>query len=209
MQAKPGIGSICLMVMLFASVTFFVGTGRTAPFDAAIEGLLSDINQTSSAGVIICKGLSMAGKWYVYAAVSGILFLLPATRYSMGLPVGLTLGGALVLNKLLKALMMIERPDFPLARVGGYSFPSGHAMYGTAFIGVLVCLVSMNIRSPRRKAAVKFFSVLLMLVVGFSRVYLRAHYTSDVIGGYIAGLILVMVFLCIYHRRKENDGLFL
>jgi membrane-associated phospholipid phosphatase len=99
------------------------------------------------------------------------------------------LAGGAVLNQLLKALFSRSRPSFvdPSLPVSGYSFPSGHAMLSLVVYGVLAYFVVLDLRTWRARIAVVFGTTLLVLLVGFSRMYLGAHYFSDVVAGYAAG----------------------
>lgn len=72
----------------------------------------------------------------------------------------------------------------------GYSFPSGHAMLSLAYYGYLA-LVMLQKCPDKWRPAVKSGAVLLILVIGFSRIYLNVHYTSDVLAGYVFGSLVL------------------
>ena len=69
------------------------------------------------------------------------------------------------------------------------SFPSGHSIAATCFFGLLAYLISLELRSGAQKFIVWTLAVLIILLVGFSRVYFDVHYPSDVLAGYLAGVI--------------------
>ena len=107
---------------------------------------------------------------------------------ALSVAVLLWLGGGLAFNLLLKVLLQRDRPESnPDIGAVGYSLPSGHAMGAMIFYGFLAYLI---IRSQRSKG-VKLLLTLLMLtftvLIGVSRIYLNAHYASDVLAGFIAG----------------------
>lgn len=94
-----------------------------------------------------------------------------------------------VLMSLLKLWFERSRPvGEALTAAGGYSFPSGHAMVSMAFYGFLAFLLLQNNRNKylRRVAAGLY---ILILMIGFSRIYLNVHYTSDVLAGFLFGYI--------------------
>ncbi len=97
--------------------------------------------------------------------------------------------GSAVLNHLLKGLFERPRPFFehPLLRETSYSFPSGHAMESLVVYGMLAYLAVLALESWRARTTVVFGAVLLVLLIGFSRMYLGVHYFSDVVAGYAAG----------------------
>src|SRR6202008_1298204 len=82
----------------------------------------------------------------------------------------------------------IDRPrqDGGLVGVEGSSYPSGHAAYSTIWIGVAV-LAARTLPGIARPAALIVASVILAAAIGFSRIYLRVHYWSDVAGGWGLG----------------------
>ncbi len=98
-------------------------------------------------------------------------------------------GGSVVLILLLKALFARPRPFFeqPLLLEPYYSFPSGHAMEAVVLYGMLAYFAVLALRSWRARAAVVFGTSLLVLLIGFSRMYLGVHYLSDVVAGFAAG----------------------
>ena len=97
--------------------------------------------------------------------------------------------GSAVLNQLLKGLFERPRPYFehPLLVETSYSFPSGHAMESFVVYGMLAYFAVLALRSWKARVAVVFGAALLVVLIGFSRMYLGVHYFSDVLAGYAAG----------------------
>jgi undecaprenyl-diphosphatase len=98
-------------------------------------------------------------------------------------------GGSAALNQLLKQLFARPRPYFehPLLLETSYSFPSGHAMDSFVVYGMLAYFAVLALESWHARTAVVFGAALLVLLIGFSRMYLGVHYFSDVVAGYAAG----------------------
>lgn len=98
-------------------------------------------------------------------------------------------GGSVVLILLLKVLFARPRPYFeqPLLLETYYSFPSGHAMEAVVLYGMLAYFAVLALRTGWARAAVVFGTSLLVLLIGFSRMYLGVHYFSDVMAGFAAG----------------------
>ena len=97
------------------------------------------------------------------------------------------------LNSILKSFFAIPRPigqpgirSIYTSSAGGYSFPSGHSQGAATFYPYLWQL--------RPKLVWKIFGVLLILIIGFSRLYLGVHWPTDVLGGYILGWGCVLIF---------------
>lgn len=97
-------------------------------------------------------------------------------------------GGGLAFNLLLKALLQRDRPaiDADIGAVG-YSLPSGHAMGAMIFYGFLAYLIIRSQRGTSLKLLLSLLMLLFIVLIGVSRVYLNAHYASDVLAGFIAG----------------------
>jgi membrane-associated phospholipid phosphatase len=98
--------------------------------------------------------------------------------------------GVQLLNDVLKTMFHRTRPE-PVAgfiAAQDYSFPSGHAMVSTAFYMYLAYLVWRLVPGAWR-LLFNVGLVLLVLLIGASRVYLQAHYFTDVIAGYLAGFV--------------------
>lgn len=105
---------------------------------------------------------------------------------------------SLVLMLLLKQLFQRKRPLSPLLKAAkGLSFPSGHAIMAVTFYGLLVYILQHTIDINWLKSLATFLLIVLVLLIGFSRIYLRVHYASDVLGGFIIGLLWLMISLAV------------
>jgi len=105
-------------------------------------------------------------------------------------------------GNLLKLVVGRSRPEYLLIDVAptSLSFPSGHALFAAIFWGLLVCLAEESIQSPLIRRSVQVALGLLILAVGWSRVYLGLHWPSDVIGGYMYGLLAVWLLTSLRGR---------
>lgn len=140
------------------------------------------------------------------------LFVKKHRWYSIKVPV-IAIGGLLLMT-LLKQLFNRPRPLIPLLEpVKGLSFPSGHALMSMSFYGLLIFLVWENISNPFWKWISTVFLLLVILLIGFSRIYLRLHYFSDVMAGFAAGIIWLSLSIWAlrkmeqYSRRKIDPAL--
>jgi membrane-associated phospholipid phosphatase len=108
----------------------------------------------------------------------------------------------MLLNVGLKNLIQRPRPTLeePLVQLSTYSFPSGHAVASTVFYGALCALVFIHARSPAPRWLAALAGVAMVLLVGFSRVYLGAHYLSDVVAGVAVGTLCLLLFLRLVRR---------
>lgn len=103
-----------------------------------------------------------------------------------------------VMEWLLKKLIQRPRPDLsPLIPTSSYSFPSGHAMNSTLFYLTLSYFIYHFTGNKKMSLIVLICSIVIIGLIGFSRVYLGVHYPSDILGGYIAGFWLFITVILI------------
>ncbi len=102
------------------------------------------------------------------------------------------LGGE-ALDGILKLIFRRPRPEafFGYGEPASYSFPSGHSVAAACFYGVLAAILTARMKSPGRKAAVWAAAAVIVLAIGFSRVYLGVHHPTDVIAGYAAAIVWI------------------
>jgi len=97
---------------------------------------------------------------------------------------------SLMLMLFLKNFFDRPRPLMPLLDPAiGLSFPSGHAMSSVTFYGLLIYISFIYIKNKGLKFIISALLVILILMIGLSRVYIRVHYFSDVIAGFSIGVI--------------------
>lgn len=105
---------------------------------------------------------------------------------------------SLVLMLLLKQLFQRKRPLSPLLKAArGLSFPSGHAIMAVTFYGLLIYILQHTITIEWLKWILFILVLGLIILIGFSRIYLRVHYASDVLGGFIIGLLWLLISLAV------------
>ncbi|HEY7416880.1 MAG TPA: phosphatase PAP2 family protein [Ktedonobacteraceae bacterium] len=144
-------------------------------------------------------------KWSVplTLGVSGIFWVL---RFRLEALFILLTSSSTALNFLVKRLIKRPRPTKDLVAVARVinepSFPSGHVMYYTNFYGLLIYLLATNWRSGRLRNILISLCTTLILVVGPSRIYLGAHWPSDVIAGYLYGGLWFGGIMTLYLRIK-------
>ncbi|HLH60631.1 MAG TPA: phosphatase PAP2 family protein [Ktedonobacteraceae bacterium] len=111
-----------------------------------------------------------------------------------------------ILNAIVKRLIKRPRPTKELVTVvrviNEPSFPSGHVMHYTNFFGLMIYLLATNWRSGKLRNALIAVCTTLIALIGPSRVYLGAHWPSDVMAGYIYGGLWFAGLMTIYLRIK-------
>ncbi len=135
--------------------------------------------------------------------VSGIFW---ALRFRLEAIFLLLTSSSTVLNALVKRLIKRPRPTKKLVTVvrtiNEPSFPSGHVMHYINFYGLLIYLLATNWRSGRLRNVLITICTLLIVCIGPSRVYLGAHWPSDVMAGYLYGGLWFAGLMAFYLRVK-------
>ena len=133
------------------------------------------------------------------AAIVGVYFVLRRHRWQPLALLAAALAGAIGLYNIIKPLVGRPRPPPPIwiGHFSGAAFPSGHATQSVACYATLAVILGTG-RSARAKTVLWSTAALVALAVGASRVYLGAHWLTDVLGGYtlgaswVAAVIIVM-----------------
>ncbi len=93
------------------------------------------------------------------------------------------------MSQLVKHLVARPRPTFALIHVTGFSFPSGHATISIIGYGLLAYFQVLTLSDWSSRVRTVCGAAVLVLLIGFSRMYLEVHFLSDILAGYAAGLV--------------------
>jgi membrane-associated phospholipid phosphatase len=111
---------------------------------------------------------------------------------------------SLALMIVLKNLFGRNRPDIPLLQEAkGLSFPSGHALMSVTFYGLLIYIIWNTVKTPWLKWTISGLLLLLIFLIGFSRIYLRVHYPSDVLAGFATGFLWLVIAIFTVKRIEK------
>ena len=138
------------------------------------------------------------------------LYLIWKKRWYNALTVVLVVQGGMLLNLLAKHFFQRARPSFehPLIILTTYSFPSGHVAASTVFYGVLAVLLISKTSSWSRSTCIFLIAFFMIILVAFSRMYLGAHYLSDVLAAFLEGiawLALCLTAIQTYRIYQETS----
>ena len=146
-----------------------------------LTGVMQDISLVGSRGVVLAL-----------VAITALGLLLKK-RWQDSVLLLLAYGAGEVTLSCLKSYLQRPRPAAPLALVHGYSFPSGHAFNIMLICGFAAYLLWPVCRGARARIAILIVSLSLIVLVGFSRIYLRVHWLDDVLAGYAVGLAWLLI----------------
>ena len=198
---------IGVLLLAYLAIAEGVVDDRRQRFDhwsgATVSGWTTD--QLTWALSLLTRLGSTAVSNLVYVAMAG--WLIGRGRRRMGvLMVGAAIGGQ-VLVEGMKQLSQRSRPEefLPLVQSHGYSFPSGHTFAATVAYGFAAVLVSSRLTGGWRLLPLVGWAA-IVAVVGLSRVYLGAHYTTDVVASLFLGSAWVVICLAAmgFHERPHQ-----
>jgi len=116
--------------------------------------------------------------------------------------------GSVVLTTVLKGVFGRARPELVDSgyQASFYSFPSGHATVAVGFYGMLALILAYRLQG-RMRWVVAISGVLIVLLIGFSRLYLGVHYPTDILAGYLAAPLWVVCVGGVYALWLPIRGL--
>ncbi|MBL8158718.1 phosphatase PAP2 family protein [bacterium] len=143
--------------------------------------------------------------WFCIFAASLICLFLYAARQQKFVPelLVISLGSAATVWAL-KIFFALPRPSDPIAlmTIDSFSFPSGHAAAAATLYGFLLWMMLGTGTTDRVRTLAAGIFFMIIVLVGFSRMYLGVHYLSDVIAGYVIGFVWVMIGVSLARSKK-------
>ncbi|WP_235988977.1 phosphatase PAP2 family protein [Aquibacillus kalidii] len=192
-----GLGIISMFTYLFIEIGEELLETEIKSFDSSIINFLKTI-ETDNLDQIMIIVTELGSVWFLTSMSILVIILLwfrGKDKWGIAAFVAANAGGALI-TKILKEFYDRGRPSInPEIDAIGFSFPSGHSMGSFIFYGFVIYLIFRSRRSLHFKWCFSIVSGSLIFLIGFSRIYLGAHYPSDVIAGFLAGATWML--LCI------------
>ncbi len=197
------IGDLLLHMLLFITIVAVVVFMLRGPLGKYKKTDLLVFEKIASFRTRVLDGLMLAitslGNHQVLIPANLFLiflFIIIKDQHHYTFGVLLLSFSSLLLMFLLKRLFRRKRPEKPLVFAArGLSFPSGHAMMSVCFYGLLLNILAHSGINMPLFVVIAMIIVLLILGIGFSRVYLQVHYASDVLAGFVVGLSWLYVCL--------------
>lgn len=153
-----------------------------------------------------------SGLALITMSVITIFYIGAVRKKDVAIYLGILCSGA-ILNIILKFLYQRPRPEnLPLIHENSLSFPSAHAMNSFVFFAALSYFIFRETNNRNVTLIVSFASIIIIGLIGISRIYLGVHYPSDVLGGFIAGFLWftsailfekTIIFKRLYKSRKK------
>ena len=153
--------------------------------------------------VSVLRGITEFGssEWIAIVLSISVLFFIFKRWWPSLVTLVVAVPGGMLLNELVKILVHRHRPfeEGWMVDWSGYSFASGHTIGATLLYGQIALFLIPLIKSRRGRALLFSAATLVIVLVGFSRIALGAHYLTDVLGGMFFGLMWLTV--CLFALR--------
>ncbi len=141
---------------------------------------------------------------FAYGAVFLVLIIEKLYRRALEVFI-IGVGGFIIIYLMKIGFHRVRPPDPLIGPLSNYSFPSGHATSGFVFYGLLIFLLWKTTMKNVYKYIIGIALISFALLIGFSRIYLRVHYTSDVVAGFCIGLAWMALSVWVLERMKKKS----
>jgi undecaprenyl-diphosphatase len=195
MSKKSKMFALGLMLIVFLTIGFMVkGTNEGILFDVKVMDYIH--SKTNQLLLGFMKFISFIGSEKFLIPTIAIIVLYNLIKKKNYIPKLLVLStlGSYLLNFLLKQFFQRSRPfDYFLVNQGGLSYPSGHSMVTMTLYSTIAFLLAKKTEKDWEKRLIHLLSLVIICLMGISRLYLGVHWPTDVIGGYLMGYIFYSI----------------
>ena len=198
---KKEIIIIGITSLLFIILSILVATNITTKFDTLIHSYILNI-RTNNLTKILTVITNLAGASFLLALT--ILLIIFMKNKKIPIYMFFNLVFAFIINELAKNIFLRSRPiGINLIDETGLSFPSGHSMVGLSFYGFIIYILIKNMKNKKLKNTFIILLILLIITIGFSRIYLGVHYFTDIIGGFLLAIIYLNIYIKFVKLEKK------
>lgn len=186
---------------LFIILSILVSFGITNSIDTLVHSYILNIRNDNLTAILkIITNLAGASFLLAFSTI----LLIFSKQKKISLLVLINLISAFLINEITKSLFTRTRPvGINLIEETGYSFPSGHSMVALSFYGFITYLLFKQTKNKYNKILLLTTFSIIIISIGFSRIYLGVHYLTDVIGGFLLSIIYLIIYINITLTEKK------
>jgi len=190
-------------IIIFVALARLLLLDKVSVFDNKIYDLILKIK--CDPVTYFFKTITMTCSTWFVMLVTAIIMIFSKNKKKT-FYIGLNVVLCFLLNQAFKMIFTRDRPvGINLINENGYSFPSGHSMMSVAFYGFLAYMYLHSKRSKKNRLLVIISFILLVLLIGISRIYLGVHFASDVLAGFALALAYLILFVTIFYNEKKRS----
>ncbi len=192
LTTKKSIWSI-IFILLFIILGILVYQ-QPSPIDQVVFNFIQPLHTPYLTTIML--GITTLGSTPLIILLTALtfLFFLRKKEQRTALIIASASIVGFLLGTLSKELFQRTRPENMLQAATGYSFPSGHATKTTILFLLTLYLCKDHVNKHHNKLLTTL-TIILLLLIGFSRIYLNTHWLTDVLGGYLLGLFVVTTMI--------------
>lgn len=199
---KFSIFIVVLCLILFSVICYGVLSYDSLVIDTKVYSFIA-ANIMSDGITSVLKVITELGG-VAFTVLAGVLIFMFCKKIRWFVTFDLV--GVTLINQVIKHIVRRPRPNvLRLVEEDGYSFPSGHSMVSMAFYGIIIYLVYKNVTNKYLRWTLIILLSLLILSIGFSRIYVGVHYFTDVVGGFLLGLAYLIIYINIYNKKVGKN----
>lgn len=180
-----------IIIFLLSIWIFLIFRNKIIGLDNNIYLLLNNLENSILTNFF--KIITYLGSAYIliFIAFISLFFIKKNNKYKY---ISINLALAFLFNQILKNIFRRTRPLFKhLVKESGFSFPSGHAMVSFCFYGLIIYFIHKS--NLKHKRIYEILLIVIIVLIGLTRIYLGVHYFSDIIGGFLFGLLYLLLFI--------------
>ncbi|MBE0604190.1 MAG: bifunctional DedA family/phosphatase PAP2 family protein, partial [Deltaproteobacteria bacterium] len=202
-----GTAFLYILLLLGGVVEDLLTMDPIVALDTRLESLLHAFRDPLPVKVFLWITLLAKSKIVLCVALLLVVVFFLWNRREFVIPLLVTVGGSALFNLLGKLAFHRQRP----AGVGVYSetsfsFPSGHATTAAALYGFAAYFLWRQAATFGTRLKILFAGIFLVAAIGFSRLYLGVHFLSDVMGGYLLGLLWLIIGICMAEMNARMES---
>lgn len=184
---------IFALSLLFIVLCILVKLDLLSNIDESVyKFITSNMNDTTTN---IYKVITFFGSTIFMVGLCVLLFVLfiILKKNIYGYIISGTLIFSTIMNNVIKVIIRRERPIYMIVRETTFSFPSGHTMASVSMYGILIYLINKSNMNKKLKIILSIILGMIPLMVATSRIYLGAHYFSDILGAIMLATIVLLI----------------
>lgn len=198
---KYKIPIIIILTLIILIITLRVITTEELIIDTMAYNLFVEKLRSPNLNKVMLLIATLSNTPVTVIFIIVLLILIKDKKIALTIPANLLL--ITIINQILKLIIQRPRPiGYRLIEIGEYSFPSGHAMTSMALYGFLIYLSYKLIKNKNLKIFFITACILIIIIIGISRIYLGVHYCSDVLAGWSISIIYLIIYINILKNHK-------
>ena len=202
MKKKNKIILLILTIILYIVNTMLVISNKYLIIDDRVHAFIRKPAGPGMEKVMKVFTFFGSGTFIVLLALVLLIVYIVKHQKNKAIIVGGSIALSTIVNNIVKVIIRRPRPEYITVVEKSFSYPSGHVMASTTLYGIIIYLICKSDLKKPLKALYSILLSILVILVGISRIYLGAHYFSDVFGAILLSLSLLFAIDLFNDKKK-------